>query len=100
MVSRLNNRGAREGEEDANYVFTSTVVISAREQADFGQLLEDQDWSVIESPPDQRVWTDDYSNVIGAVIRQYRVDSGDDDEEEPKTPEPPTKPAQPPESKQ
>src|SRR6185312_14459563 len=45
LTSRVNNRAAREGEDDAKYVFTSNVVISAREEADFGQLLEDSDWN-------------------------------------------------------
>jgi hypothetical protein len=34
-------------------------------------LLEDADWTVIEPPAGQHIWTDDYSNVIGAVIRHY-----------------------------
>jgi hypothetical protein len=72
LVSRVNNRAARDGEDDSDYVFTSTVVISAREDADFATLREDADWSAIEPPAGQRIWTDDYSNVIGAVIRQYR----------------------------
>src|SRR5262249_2027421 len=71
LVSRVNNRGAREGEDDAKYLFTSTVVISARAEQDFGPLLQDEDWYPIEPPEGQRIWTDDYSNVIGAVIRQY-----------------------------
>jgi hypothetical protein len=32
LVSRVNNRAARDDEEDARYIFTSTVVISAREE--------------------------------------------------------------------
>ena len=35
LVSRVNNRAAREGEEDARYVFTSNVVVSAREAEGF-----------------------------------------------------------------
>jgi hypothetical protein len=72
LVSRVNNRAARDDEDDAKYLFTSTVVISARDEKDFGALLDDADWTVIEPPAGQRIWTDDYSNVIGAVIRQYR----------------------------
>ncbi len=72
LVSRVNNRAARDGEDDSDYLFTSTVVISAREDADFATLREDADWTVIDPPAGQRVWTDDYSNVIGAVLRQYR----------------------------
>ena len=67
LVSRMNNRAAHEGEDDSKYVFTSTVVISAREDSDFGSLREDPDWLVIEPPAGQRIWTDDYSNVLGVL---------------------------------
>ena len=72
LVSRVNNRAARDDEEDAKYIFTSTVVTSAREEKDFGELLEDKDWQPIEPDPNQRVWTDDYSNVVGAIVRNLR----------------------------
>ena len=72
LVSRHNNRMAREGEDDVRYIFTSNVVINAREEADFGQLLEDQDWSELTIDPEQRIWTDDYSNIIGAIARNLR----------------------------
>jgi hypothetical protein len=72
LTSRMNNRAAREDEDDAKYIFTSTVVISAREEADFGVLLEDKDWSPVEIDAGQRVWTDDYSNVLGAIVRNLR----------------------------
>jgi hypothetical protein len=88
LVSLVNNRGSREGEDDAKYIFTSTVVISAREQSDFGVLLQDNDWTEIVPPPGQRVWTDDYSNVIGAVIRQYRKDRAEDESEPAEEPVP------------
>jgi len=94
LVSLVNNRGARDGEDDARYIFTSTVVVSAREQGDFGVLLQDQDWTEIVPPSGQRIWTDDYSNVIGAVIRQYRRGGSDADDEPEKaeTPEPAARP--------
>ncbi len=72
LVSRMNNRAARDDEDDANYIFTSTVVISARQEDDFGGLLEDKDWSVLDIDPEQRIWTDDYSNVVGAIVRNLR----------------------------
>src|SRR5256714_888342 len=72
LVSRVNNRAARDDEEDAKYIFTSTVVISAREEKDFGELLEDKDWQPIEPDASQRIWTDDYSNVVGAIVRNLR----------------------------
>jgi hypothetical protein len=97
LVSRVNNRAARDGEDDSDYLFTSTVVISAREDADFATLREDMDWSVIEPPAGQRIWTDDYSNVIGAVIRQYRKAHPDIAATDAPEPEPaePAQPAEP-----
>ena len=72
LVSRQNNRVAREGEDDGRYIFTSNVVISAREEKDFGQLLEDEDWTELAIDANQRIWTDDYSNIIGAIARNLR----------------------------
>ena len=92
LVSRMNNRAAREGEEDSKYLFTSTAVISARDDADFATLTQDADWSVIEPPAGQRIWTDDYSNVIGAVIRQYWKTPVADTGESTETPEEDAKP--------
>jgi hypothetical protein len=96
LVSLVNNRGSRDGEDDAKYIFTSTVVISAREKSDFGVLLQDNDWTEIVPPAGQRIWTDDYSNVIGAVIRQYRKDSAEADASEATEPEPAEPPEPPP----
>jgi len=72
LTSRVNNRAAREDEDDAKYIFTSNVVISAREEADFGQLLEDKDWNELNIDARQRIWTDDYSNIVGAIVRNLR----------------------------
>ncbi len=57
---------------DAEYIFTTEVVISAREDADVGRLASDEKWTLTEAAEDQRVWTDDYSNVLGAVWRRLR----------------------------
>jgi hypothetical protein len=63
-----------EHEDDAAYKFTSTIVIAARADEDFGVLGEPDDlaWPVETAPPGQRVWTDDYSNLVGAIVRHMR----------------------------
>jgi hypothetical protein len=96
----MNNRAARDDEDDAKYVFTSTVVVSARQDEDFDTLRQDADWVVIEPDPQQRIWTDDYSNVVGAIVRQYRrAHATVTEEPEPKTDQPQQpEPAQQPES--
>ena len=57
---------------DSEYIFTTDVVISAREEADIGKLASDDRWAMTEATEGQRVWTDDYSNVLGAVWRRLR----------------------------
>jgi hypothetical protein len=57
---------------DNEYIFSTTVVVSAREEADVGALASSEKWTLTEAEDNQRVWTDDYSNVLGAVWRRLR----------------------------
>ena len=52
--------------------FSTSVVVSAREEADVGKLAVSDKWEETEADERQRVWTDDYSNVLGAVYRRLR----------------------------
>jgi hypothetical protein len=61
-----------EGSDDENYLFSSTVTAVARAEEDFGSLWDDDEWTLEEADEKQWVWTDDYSNIIGAMIRHYR----------------------------
>ncbi|WP_458760072.1 fused MFS/spermidine synthase [Afipia sp. TerB] len=63
-----NEDSGRDGE----YIFTTEVVLSARDEADVGQLASDDKWALTAATEGQRVWTDDYSNVLGAVWRRLR----------------------------
>ena len=58
---------------DNEYIFSTSVVVSAREEDDVGKLASSRingHWT--EAEDHQRVWTDDYSNVLGAVWRRLR----------------------------
>jgi hypothetical protein len=57
---------------DDEYIFATDVVVSAREDADVGSLASSDKWTVTEPTEGQRVWTDDYSNILGAVYRRLR----------------------------
>ncbi len=48
------------------------MVVSAREPADVGSIAQSNVWTLTEAEDNQRVWTDDYSNVLGAVWRRLR----------------------------
>jgi protein-L-isoaspartate O-methyltransferase len=58
---------------DAEYIFSTNVVISARNAADVGSIaLPSSSWTLTAAKPHHRVWTDDYSNILGAVWRRLR----------------------------
>ncbi len=57
---------------DDEYIFATDVVVSARDEADVGELASSEKWAETEPTENQRVWTDDYSNILGAVYRRLR----------------------------
>ena len=61
---------------DNEYIFSTSVVVSAREEADVGKLASSDQWALTEAEDHQRVWTDDYSNVLGAVWRRLQERRG------------------------
>jgi hypothetical protein len=71
MVTRLSE-SQDVAEDDNDYKFLATVTVSARKDDDFGPIAKSQYWELQRPDPRLRVWTDDYSNIIGALIRQMR----------------------------
>jgi hypothetical protein len=63
-----NEDSGRDGE----YIFATNVVVSAREEEDVGKLASSDKWEETDPTANQRVWTDDYCNVLGAVYRRLR----------------------------
>jgi len=61
-----------ETDDSDAYIFSTTVVLSAADAADIGALAGQGAWVLTEPSAGQRVWTDDYSNVLGALWRQWR----------------------------
>ena len=57
---------------DNEYIFATNVVLSARNDADVGALASSDKWALTDPTDGQRVWTDDYSNILGAVWRRLR----------------------------
>jgi hypothetical protein len=57
--------------DDANYVFTSEVAIAAENAEDIGELKWNTFWVLSPPDPSVRTWTDDYSNIAGALWRRY-----------------------------
>jgi hypothetical protein len=70
-VTRVND-GGDATENDAEYMFIGTVAVVARSDDDFGPIANSQFWEAQEPDPNQWVWTDDYSNIVGAVLRKLK----------------------------
>jgi hypothetical protein len=69
LLARVSD--ATDPDEIANpYKYAGTVVAVARSEEDFGELAQAVDWEKKAPDPAQRVWSDDYSNIVGAVIRK------------------------------
>jgi hypothetical protein len=61
-----------DSNRDNEYIFATDVVVSAREEADVGKLASSDKWEQTDPTWGERVWTDDYSNILGAVYRRLR----------------------------
>ena len=60
-------------EEDENeQKWVPRVAVVARNQEDFGALGASRYWPIRDNDPNQRVWSDDYSDIFGAVFRNLR----------------------------
>jgi hypothetical protein len=60
-----------DAERDDEYVFTSQVAISAAKEADIGELNTLEHWILQQPNPAIWTWTDDYSNILGAIWRHF-----------------------------
>jgi spermidine synthase len=73
MVVRVHNTSEGDDEvSDDDYKFSGTVTAIVRKPEDFGALDAKKQWRDQKVDPRQWVWTDDYSNILGAMIRHAR----------------------------
>jgi len=71
LIARTNPQDDDEQADDDEYKFSSTVTAAARANEDFGALADSENgWTIEQPDPGQRTWTDDYCNVVGAIIRK------------------------------
>ena len=50
----------------------SYVAVAAERPDDVGAIATSERWTLTAPDPDQRVWTDDYSNIVGAFWRKLK----------------------------
>jgi hypothetical protein len=58
--------------DDDDYKLGQVVAVAARSEEDLGALAKSPLWAARDADPGQWVWTDDYSNMVGAMIRKLR----------------------------
>ena len=61
-----------EGTDDDEYRFGSTVVVSVRADDDLPAIADNETWEEKTPDPAERTWTDDFTNVLGAILRRWR----------------------------
>jgi hypothetical protein len=71
-IARVYEGGDVEPNPELHHWVPRVAAIARREE-DFGALAQSAFWPVRACDPDQRVWTDDYSNIVGAILRNWRV---------------------------
>jgi hypothetical protein len=70
------------GANSDEYHFDSTVAVAANAAKHLESVLKMKGWESIEPTEGQRVWTDDYSNILGSIIRHWKKDDDDDDDDD------------------
>ena len=69
LITRVNDEDITI-HKTANFKFSGTAAALARYDDDFGPLAKSAGWRVLTPDEDQWVWTDDYSNLAGSVLRK------------------------------
>ena len=70
-IARIYDGGDVQANPDMQH-WVPRVAAIARKDEDFGALATSPFWPVRAPDPAQRVWTDDYSNIVGAILRRLR----------------------------
>jgi hypothetical protein len=71
LVTRLSQDDYTEA-DSSQYKLVGAVAVVARDDQDFGTLAKSSYWVPQKPDPKQWVWTDDYSNIIGSILRKLR----------------------------
>jgi hypothetical protein len=48
------------------------IAVVARSPADLAQLKLGPGWHIVQPTPGMRAWSDDYSDILGAILRRMR----------------------------
>ena len=76
MVTAINIDRKQTRPSSTTLRFQAEIALVARSQAELEALKLGPDWRVIRAKPEVKVWTDDYSNVLDAILTKMRAGSG------------------------
>jgi hypothetical protein len=65
-------KGGDVKDDPQKFHWVPNVAAVARKEEDFGMLSKSRYWPIRQRDPAQLVWSDDYSNIVGALIRKLR----------------------------
>jgi hypothetical protein len=69
-LSTLIRRDDRPQASPPDFKMNAEVAALARNPHDLGDLGAQSGWHTLKAPPNVRAWTDDYSNILGAIMRK------------------------------
>ncbi|MDR4483257.1 MAG: fused MFS/spermidine synthase [Nitrospirales bacterium] len=67
LVGWIQRYRVKNDDQRSQYYMSSDWVVMARPSTDFRILDEDSRWERLTPDPSARVWTDDYSNIVGVL---------------------------------
>jgi hypothetical protein len=67
----LVKRDAASFEPSQTFLAPAEIAVVARQPSDTGLAAGQDQWQPPTMPDSTRVWTDDYSDIVGAIIRKY-----------------------------
>jgi hypothetical protein len=70
-IARVYDGGDVQSDPSLHHWVPRVAAIARREE-DFGELAQSPFWPVRAADSNQRVWTDEYSNIAGAILRSLR----------------------------
>jgi len=72
LITRIYDDRNRSYVRVTPYAFPSVVAAVARHDEDFGPLAQSRNWELKTPDPSEWVWTDDYSNIVGLLLRRLK----------------------------
>lgn len=73
MVTAVKLDKGRLGPSHETLRFRAEIALVAQSQAELQALKLGPDWHVVRAAPETRVWTDDYSNILDAIVAKRRA---------------------------